>query len=623
MLWPLRKDYKLGEKSMKMMPGPRQFALVVLIFASSVIGSSQEKGGSKPIVLKGATLIDGTGRPPIPDALIIIDGDKIKAIGGKETTYPSDATVLDLTGKFVIPGLVDSHSHYLRWSGELLLNYGITTALSMNARDAYGEDYYLESQRPDFRTPRLFDFGTNLRLSSSMTQEQVRGTIREWLKMRPEYAKLPPYDSRIKQVFQWANESIHEAGLASIAHTEDCLGAAQAGLDIIEHLWGCAKRLMTPAELEDFEKGRYLHWGLFLKDEARVDRIIKESIQQGGIYLNPTLVYAFGSQSSLAHQHELETYNVTRDTALMAYYPTDLAHGLPLRFRAAQNYSTKYGTLVPLVWLSDKELPQFKEAYHLTGQFVKRWLELGGKIIGGPDDPQTATPGLSVHQEMGMLVESGLTPMQALQAATLWGAEMLTARRKTPTKPMVGRLVAGTFADLVILAANPLDSIENTKKIERVMKGGRFVKLGYTPYYAVSKPHEFTIYPSIPEPEISSIVPNSIVEGSPAFELVVDGEGFTPDSVVRVDDASVPTTFVNIRTLKAKVPSNVVAQAAPTRFTTPSDTKQQAGVYGDRTVKIAVLSGPHLDGGISNSISLKVIAKWLADEKKAAKPGTF
>ncbi|OFW44612.1 MAG: hypothetical protein A3J28_08010 [Acidobacteria bacterium RIFCSPLOWO2_12_FULL_60_22] len=214
-----------------------------------------------------------------------------------------------------------------------------------------------------------------------------------------------------------------------------------------------------------------------------------------------------------------------------------------------------------------------------------------------------------------MLVESGLTPMQALQAGTLWGAEMLTARRKQPAKPMVGLVAEGGYADLVILSANPLEDIGNTRKIERVMKGGRFVELGYTPYYASTPPGIVRPTPYIQEPEISAILPNRVTEGSPEFEMVVDGEGFLPDSVVRVDGVAVPTTFVDIRTLRAKIPARVVAQAIPDRFVLSTNPEQRVGVYGDRTVKITVFTGPP-DGGLSNSVSLKVMAKWLSNDKK-------
>ena len=91
--------------------------------------------------------------------------------------------------------------------------------------------------------------------------------------------------------------------------------------------------------------------------------------------------------------------------------------------------------------------------------------------------------------------------------------------------------------------------------------------------------------------------------------MTVEGVGFISDSVVRVDGVSVPTTFVNIRTLKARIPASVVARALPNRFNEPGPF-QLNGVYGDRTVKITVFNRPP-DGGTSNSVSLRVQAKWL------------
>ena len=588
------------------------YLLALALMANYQLGWSQQAGESKPLVLKGATLIDGTGRAPISDAVIVIEGDKVKAVGGKQTKYPADATVLDLSGQFVIPGLVDSHIHYQKWLGELVLNHGITTALAMQPRDTYGEDYYRESQKPDIRTPRIFDYGAALPLSPFMTRSQVHELIQQWLKKEPEFAKLPTYNDRLKQVYQWATEEIHQAGLLTIGHAEDCRAGVEAGLDVIEHLWGCAVSLMTPQERDSFQKGEYLHWGLFFKDKSKIDELIKEAIQRGGNYINPTLLYEFTSQTALASQFERDTDNIYKNAALMTYYPKSLADGLLIKFRIARSFSTKYGAMVPLRHLSDQELRQSKEAYRLTGEFVKRWTELGGKVIGGADTPSIGTSGLGLHQEMAMMAESGLTPMQALQTGTSWGAEMLTAKRNKPAKLMVGVLAEGSYADLVVLSANPLDKIENTRTIERVMKGGKFVQLGYTPYYASMAPGAAVkATPYIQEPEISAIVPNRVVEGSPDFEMVVDGEGFLHDSVVRVDGVAVPTTFVDIRTLKARIPASVIAQAIPDRFQLNTNPEQRVGVYGDRTVKITVFTGPP-DGGLSNSVSLKVLAKWLA-----------
>lgn len=590
------------------------FSLLLAMAVSLPTAWSQQSAANRPMVLKGATLIDGAGGSPIPDSVIVIEGDKIKAAGGRQTPVPAGADVVDLAGKFVIPGLVDGHVHYLPWLGELMLNHGVTTVVALQPRDAYGEAYYRDSQKPDVRTPRLFDYGAALSVTPSTTRAQVHEIIAEWLKKDPEYAKLPNLNSRAKQQYQWLAQEIHDAGLLTIGHADDCLVAAGAGLDVIEHLWGCAESLMTPEEVDKFQKGDYLHWGLFFKDPAKMDALIKKAIQSGANYINPTLLYEFSAETPYARQFEADTGDIYKNAALMTYYPKNLADGLLIKFRIARSFSTKYGTQVYLSSLSDQEIAQSKEAYKRTGEFVKRWAALGGKVMGGVDTPSIGTSGLAVHMEMAMLVESGLTPMQALQSMGTWGAEMITARRKKPVKPTLGLLAEGAFADLVVLSANPLDAIANTRKIERVMKGGRFVALGYTPYYTSTPTSVVHSTPYLQEPEISAITPNRVLEGSAAFELLVDGEGFLPDSVVRVDGVAVPTTFVDIRTLKAKIPASFVAQAVPDRFNLSTNPDQRTGVYGDRTIKITVFTGPP-DGGLSNSVSLKVMAQWMGDGK--------
>ena len=591
--------------------------LLVLAFISCQFGFSQQTPATNQIVLKGATVIDVLAERAVPEAVIVIEGEKIKAFGDANTAYRSDATVVDLAGKFVIPGLVDSHTHYRQWVGEISLNHGVTSVMGMGSRPSLGEDYWRNSQRSDFRTPRLFGTGLKrlsrqLRDPNITTREQVRELVHEWSKDGPAVANLQDYIGSNKQVWQWAAEEAHAAGFFVFGHTNNARESIQMGHDGVEHIWGFAQALMTPQELEDFKKGKYLHWGLFLKDGPRMDQMIREAVQRR-VYLNPTMVYDLGGQSPLARKHEMLIYDVYRYGALMTYYPKNLADGLLLKFRSIRIFSSKYENLVPLSRLSSQDLELSKEAYRLSGEFIKRWVQAGGKIMGGTDDPQIGTFGLSAHMEMAMLVEVGLTPMQALQALTIWGAEIMTAKRKIPTKPPVGFIGEGVFADLVVLGANPLNNIDNTRKIERVMKGGKFIELGYTPYYSQSRPGEIRTVPATPEPEISGIMPHTVAEGNREFEMTLEGVGFISDSVVRVDDVSVPTTFVNPRKLKARIPASVVARSVPNRFMLPG-AAQAVGVYGDRTVKITVFNRPP-DGGTSNSVSLRVQAKWLAEMK--------
>lgn len=592
--------------------------LFLAVLAATAFGSvvfSQQAPAVNRTALRGATAIDVVAGTSVPDAVIVIEGDKITAFGGRTTPIPAGAAVVDLSGKFIIPGLFDSHVHYQPFLGELFLNFGVTSAMALGGRAAVGETYWKDSQSPDFRAPRLFGTGrANLGtfINSSMTRDQVRAGVQEWLKGEPDMGGMPQFSPNNKQMWEWAAEAVHEAGLFTFGHTDLAPESVRAGHDGIEHIWGFAQALMTPQELENYQKGEYLHWGLFLKDVPRTEQMIREAVQRG-VYLNPTMGYELGSQSPLARKHEDLMYDLFRDGALMAYYPENLAGGSLLKFRAIRNFSVRHENLVPLAKLSPDEIKAFGEAYRLSGEFVKRWVQAGGKVMGGTDDPFPGATGFNQHMEMAMLVEVGLTPMQALKAMTIWGAEVMTARRKVPTQPTVGFIGPGAFADIVVLGANPLDNIDSTRKIERVMKGGKFIRLGYTAGY--TKPQvAVRAIPSTPEPEISGITPNAVAEGGPEFDMMVEGVGFISDSVVRVDGVSVPTTFVNIRTLRARIPASVVARALPNRFNEPGPF-QLNGVYGDRTIKITVFNRPP-DGGTSNSVSLRVQAKWLRSDTR-------
>src|SRR5437773_1814826 len=379
---------------------------------SSAVGSQQPQPPAARTVLRGATVIDVVANTTVPNAVIVIDGEKIAAFGGPTTPIPAG--------------------------------------------------------------------------------------VQEWLKGEPDLANLPQFGADNRQMWTWTAEAVHDAGLFVFGHTDLAPESVKAGHDGVEHIWGFAQALMTPQELENYQRGEYLHWGLFLKDTARIDQMIRDAVQRG-VYLNPTMGYELGSQSSLARKHEDLMYEVYRNGALMAYYPENLAAGSLLKFRAIRNFSIRHENLVPLTKLSPNELQAFSDAYRLSGEFVRRWVQAGGKIMGGTDDPFPGATGFNQHMEMAMLVDVGLTPIQALKAMTIWGAEVMTAKRKVPTKPLVGFIGEGAFADLVVLGANPLDSIENTRKIERVMKGGQFVRLGYTAEY--TRPQaSIRAIPSSPEP---------------------------------------------------------------------------------------------------------------------------
>jgi hypothetical protein len=208
---------------------------------------------------------------------------------------------------------------------------------------------------------------------------------------------------------------------------------------------------------------------------------------------------------------------------------------------------------------------------------------------------------------MEMLVEAGLTPMQALKAATSWPAELLQGKNASRGAAKIGSIRPGNLADLVVISADPLSEISNTKKIERVMKNGRWVELGYHPEYFTSVRPARPIVASNLAPTISAMQPNRVQEGSAPVHVLLEGSGFTTTSLVRVDGISVKTTFRHPRLLEFDLPAAAVARASPDPFSPPGPA-QNVGIIGYRSVAVHVFNPPP-DGGTSNTVYQMVLPK--------------
>src|SRR5437867_891695 len=160
---------------------------------SGTAGSQQAPPVART-VLRGATVIDVVANTTVPNAVIAIEGDRIAAFGGPTTPIPAGATIVDLPGKFIIPGLFDSHTHYQPFLGELFLNFGVTSVMALGVRPVVGETYWKNTQSPTFRSPRLFGTGRaalGALINPTMTREQVRAGVQEWLKGEPDLANMP------------------------------------------------------------------------------------------------------------------------------------------------------------------------------------------------------------------------------------------------------------------------------------------------------------------------------------------------------------------------------------------------------------------------------------------------
>ena len=553
------------------------------------------------LLITGATIIDGLADAPIRDRSLLIEGNTIRGLLPADAPAPAGAQVLDLAGKFIIPGLFDSHVHWDAFMGELLVNHGVTSILAL---DNVPKALRTRSQEAH-DIPRLFHTGARPQFTPNSSNADISQAMQTWLQSEPDMAWFPQYNMRFSRAYKFAADEAHKAGFLVFGHTDDAPGAIRDGIDILEHVWGYAEAVMSPEQLQSFQEGKLLTWAVHLDDWSKLDGMIAEAVRSG-VYLNPTMTYEWGGLSRRALQRELEDYRTLSNTDLV-YFPRNVSDSILARHRQIKNFSSRYDSMPWVGKLPAADRTAFETGYNNVRAFNNKWVAAGGKIQAGTDIITGGIPGSALHHEMEMLVESGLTPMQALKSATSWSAEILEGKNKARGEAKIGSIRAGNFADLVVVSADPLSDISNTKKIERVMKNGRWVELGYHPEYFTFVRPARSLAAATFAPAISSIQPSSVKEGAGPVHVVLEGSGFMTTSLVRVYGVSIKTMFRDPRHVEFDLPAQAVERATPNPYFAPGPA-QNTGIIGYRAVSIHVFNPPP-EGGTSNTVQQMVLPK--------------
>lgn len=570
----------------------------ILLLAAPICSQAQ---APSTLLIRGATIIDGLADAPFRDRSLLIEGNIIRGLLPADAPPPAGAQILDLAGKFVIPGLFDSHVHWDPFMGELLVNHGVTSILALdNVPKA------LRTRSQDAHDiPRLFHTGARPQFTPNSSDADIGQALRTWLQSEPDMAWFPQYNGRFSRAYKFAADEAHKAGFMVFGHADDAPAAIRDGIDILEHVWGYAEAIMSPEELRSFQEGKLLTWATRLNDWNKLDGMIADAMRRG-IYLNPTMTYEWGGLSRRAPQRELEDYRTLSNIDLV-YFPRNVSDSILARHRQIKNFSSRYDSMPWVAKLPAEDRREFEAGYKNVMEFNRRWAAAGGKIQAGTDIITGGIPGFALHHEMEMLVESGLTPMQALKSATSWSAEILEGKNRARGEARIGSIRAGNFADLVVVGADPLSDISNTKKIERVMKNGRWIELGYHPeYFTFARPAR-SLAAATFAPAISAVQPGSVTEGSGPVRVVLEGSGFMMTSLVRVDGVSVKTTFRDPRHVEFDLPAQAIERATPNPYFAPGPA-QNTGIIGYRAVSIHVFNPPP-EGGTSNTVQQMVLPK--------------
>jgi imidazolonepropionase-like amidohydrolase len=422
-------------------------------------------------VYKGARLIDGTGRAPVENSVLVVQDGKILAVGPATTATPKDATVVDLSGRTIMPGLVNAHGHLGLTKGDSLNpenynrdnvasqlaqyeGYGVTGVLSLGLNRVVLYDWRNEQKAGKLPGADIFigDRGIGVikgapplnvadeQVYRPTTPDEARAAVKEMATRHPDMlkiwvddlfgsaAKMPPevFSALIAQAHA-ATDEAHKRGLRVAAHVfylADAKALLNAGIDAFAHS---------------------------IRDTT-VDPEFIAAIKAKGIPYIPTL--------SLD-----ESQFIYAEDPVWAAEPFFTAAVDPVLIAKwkSEDYRTKLA--------ADPRTPKNKAASANGLKNVKLLFDAGVPIAMGTDSGglMSRIQGFGEHRELQLMVQAGLKPMDAIVAATKTSAGVVGATDR-------GTLEAGKRADFLVLAANPLDDIRNTTKLVAIYHGDNAVK---------------------------------------------------------------------------------------------------------------------------------------------------
>lgn len=436
----------------------RKFLILLLLFLLPVSQFARQKRSRGPLVFTNVTVIDASGAPAKPNMKVIVVGNRIAALGEANKLHtPKGAQVIDGTDKFLIPGLWDMHVH-LSITTESSLPLFVANGVT-GVRDMGGDLGQIDEWRKNITSgvlvgPRIFRAGplvdgpkkTAMYRLTVNTPSEARQAVDSLKQQGADFIKVHnrvPRDA----YFALAEES-RKQGITFVGHIPRGVSAeeaSEAGQRSIEH----TETLIEAAAFQQGSQAKSPEQALATYTDERRKALFKLFVKNGTWY-DPTLLeyrnFAFETDPSVLDDPREKYLAPTTKAYIEKFSP------LPPRNTPVAEYSGRRGI--------------FQKLLGLVGEMQRA----GVGILAGTDPPARGVfPGFSLHDELGLLVQAGLTPMQALQAATRNPAIFLGQLDS------FGTIEKGKIADLVLLEANPLDNINNTRSIAAVVLDGELI----------------------------------------------------------------------------------------------------------------------------------------------------
>lgn len=435
---------------------------------------------AQTLVIQGGTLIDGNGGAPVQNSVIVMQGDRITAVGRVgQVQVPAGAHVINAAGKWITPGLIDAKSGYFGFYGEAYLHWGVTSAGSSGGRGDVGQAERDAINHRLLAGPRLFQaYATIEGPGPDLKKPARRGpgsgamvphSVEEAHRVAAELFDVAGADflgtddgDGPPEIFAAAAEEAHKRGkgvvMRAVGPQTRAHEAALAGADVLIHTGEVGVELAKdPATWKDYiglPPDAYSDM-----DESKADGVAKFLVDHH-VALEPDLMATDRGFHKNWKRVQEEDAHFFDDPNLRAYYPADKIAGLLENVKSPETY------------LKPDALALRARGFKNHLEFLHRFVQLGGHLVAASDIPQSP-PGLGVHQEMTAFEEDvGLTPMQALQAGTKWVAEGFKLKD-------LGTIEPGKFADVLILNADPTQDIKNLRNIDEVIKEGKLVDRSY------------------------------------------------------------------------------------------------------------------------------------------------